>query len=195
VPSTPKCPQCHEELKLVAKGQLDFWSCPKGHGLGFTLSEAYGRIQDDEISRIWHESETASPGTRTCPMCDRPMLSVTTGVDDDEAAEGEAGDRSDSRQVSLDVCREDQLIWFDPGELDELPLDIPNPKPSAEEQRSIDLIAKAYDHDLVQALESEANQGLANHLANRIVRRHPGFVRLLDHAVYGRALDDATHAA
>jgi Zn-finger nucleic acid-binding protein len=195
VASEPTCPQCRAELKLVANGQLDFWSCPQGHGLGFTLSEAYGRVEDDEISKIWHGSEKAPPGGRTCPMCDRPMVTVTVGVDDDEAAEGEPDDHPDELQVSLDVCREDQFLWFDPGELDELPLDIPNPRPSAEEQRSIDLIAKAYDHDLVDALEAEANRGLANRLADRIASRHPGFVRLLDHAVYRHALDDASHAA
>ncbi len=193
--AAPRCPQCREELELVANGRLDFWACPRHHGLGFTLSEAYERLEDDEISKIWHGSETAAPGSRTCPMCDRPMLAVTIGVDDDEAAEGEPGDHTDSLQVSLDVCREDELIWFDPGELDQLPLDRANPKPSAQEQRSIDLIVKAYDHDLVEALEAESSRGVADRLADRIARHHPGFLRLLDHAVYGHALDDAAPVA
>ncbi len=194
--AAPKCPQCKAELKLVANGQLDFWSCPAGHGLGFTLSEAYGRIQDDEISQIWHSSESAAPGDHTCPMCSAPMVTVTIGIDADEFAEGKDGDGADTKEVTLDVCREDQLIWFDPGDLDSLPQDLPNPKPSAQEERNVALIAKAYDHDLVEAYEAEEDRGVANRLANRIARNHPGLVRFLDHAVYRDALDEgASHAA
>lgn len=50
--AAPKCPQCGAELKLGASGRLDAWACPAGHGVGFTLSEAYERVQEDEISSL-----------------------------------------------------------------------------------------------------------------------------------------------
>ena len=103
----PTCPKCGAELTLGSKDQLDFWSCPAGHGLGFTLSEAYERLQNDEIAKIWHDSQNARAGKYACPMCGVTMANLTVGVDA----------KSDSTQVSIDVCREDELFWFDAGEL------------------------------------------------------------------------------
>ena len=45
----PKCPLCDSGLKLGKSGEVDAWSCPTGHALGIMISEAYGRVQDDEI--------------------------------------------------------------------------------------------------------------------------------------------------
>src|SRR6476660_3238684 len=89
--ASPTCPKCRAELKLGASGRLDCWSCPQGHGLGFTLSEAYERIPNDDISQIWHESEHAPAGKYVCPMCVEQMVTVT------------------AHGVPLDVCREDEL--------------------------------------------------------------------------------------
>lgn len=47
------------DLKLGPSGKLDAWSCPAGHGIALTLSEAYERLEDDEIHAIWKDSETA----------------------------------------------------------------------------------------------------------------------------------------
>jgi Zn-finger nucleic acid-binding protein len=189
--SAPKCPQCGAELKLGASGKLDAWSCPAGHGVGFTLSEAYERVQEDEISRIWHGSETAAPGKYTCPMCEKQMVNVTIGVDADEFAEGDPGDTPDTKQLSLDVCRDDQFIWFDPGELDELPADLPDPQPSAADLDKIAQIRKTYDHELDEAY---ADHTLLGRFVDRVAKRHPGFVRFLDRVVYRGALDESDAA-
>ena len=181
----PKCPQCGAELKLGAGGRLAAWSCPTGHGIGFTLSEAYERLEDDEIHRIWQASERAAPGRHTCPMCSRPMVTVTVAV-------GGAG----SPQETLDVCREDELIWFDPGELDEFTQHTASAPPSADEQRKIDQIRATFDHDLDEAEQDEESRGIMNRFASHVVAAHPGFVHLLDHAVYRHELDDLdAHAA
>jgi Zn-finger nucleic acid-binding protein len=175
----PRCPQCGAELKLGTSGQLDAWSCPVGHGLGFTLSEAYERLEDDEIAKIWHASEQAAPGKYACPMCSRPMVNVTVNVGGDG-----------SPQESLDVCRDDEFIWFDPGELDELPQGAPAAQPSADELQKIDQIRKTFDHDLDEADAAEESSGVMNRFASHVVACHPGFVRFLDHAVYRHELDD-----
>lgn len=175
----PKCPQCGAELKLGTSGKLDAWSCPAGHGLGFTLSEAYERIEDDEVHKIWHASEQAAPGKYACPMCSRPMVNVTVSVG------GGA-----SPQESLDVCRDDEFIWFGPGELDELPQGAPAAQPSADELQKVDQIRKTFDHDLDEADAAEQNRGVMNRFANHVVASHPGFVHFLDHAVYHHELDD-----
>ena len=175
----PKCPQCGAELKLGSSGQVDAWSCPAGHGLGFTISEAYGRLENEEIAKIWHGSEAAAAGKYACPMCAAPMVNVTVPVGAGEAP-----------TVSLDVCREDEFIWFDPGELDELPQGAPAAEPSAEGQAKIDQIRQTFDHDLDEAEEAEESRGVMNRFANHVVAQHPGFVKLLDHVVYGHRLDD-----
>src|SRR5215510_1342367 len=126
---TPQCPQCRSELELGASGRLDAWTCPQGHGVGVTLSEAHERVQEDELSQLWEGAKVAELGPHICPMCDRGMASVTIGVDPDELP----GDPAGGLRVTLDVCRDDQFIWFDPGELDELPEDLPEPQPSAAE--------------------------------------------------------------
>jgi Zn-finger nucleic acid-binding protein len=178
-PPAPKCPQCGVELKLGPSGKLDAWSCPAGHGIGFTLSEAYERLEDDEIHAIWKASESAAPGTHVCPMCSQPMVGVTVAV-------GVPG----SPEETLDVCREDQFIWFDPGELDEFPQHRDAAPPSAAELAKIAQIRATFDHDLDEAQTEAENQGILNHFANHVVTAHPGFVGFLDHAVYRHQLDD-----
>jgi Zn-finger nucleic acid-binding protein len=177
--SPPTCPQCGAELELGASGKLHAWSCRAGHGIGFTVTEAYERLEDDEIHTIWHASETASAGDHRCPFCAQTMVSVTVAV-------GGAG----SPQETLDVCREDEFIWFDPGELDEFPQHHDAAPPSAEELAKIEQIRRTFDHDLDEAITDEESQGVMNTFANHVVVAHPGFVRLLDHTVYHHELDD-----
>jgi Zn-finger nucleic acid-binding protein len=184
--ASPQCPHCRSELELDTTGRLDAWICPQGHGVGLTLSEAHERAQEDELSRLWEGAKTAEPGQHACPMCDRPMASVSIGVDADEARAGH-GDTPDTLRVTLDVCRDDQFIWFDPGELDELPEDLPDPKPSAEEVAQLARIRKAYDSELDVAYEDDSQLG---RFADRVVKRHPGFVKFLDRVVYRDALDE-----
>jgi Zn-finger nucleic acid-binding protein len=182
--SAPTCPKCHAELTLGPSGRLHVWSCPAGHGVGFTVSEAYQRLEGDEVHTIWQASEHAAAGAYACPMCARPMVSVTVAVG------GEA-----SPTETLDVCREDEFIWFDPGELDEFPQGAPAAEPSAEEQQKIDEIRRTFDHDLDVAQAEE--ETWADRFADHVVAAHPGFVHLLDHAVYRHELDDVedAHAA
>lgn len=180
---SPQCPQCGSELVLGASGRLDAWTCPQGHGVGLTLSEAHERAQEDELSQLWERAKSAELGTHNCPMCDRGMASVTIAVDADE----EAGDSAGALHVTLDVCRDDQFIWFDPGELDELPEDLPDPQPSAAEVAQLAKIRKAYDRELDAAWEDDSPLG---RFADRVSQRHPGFVKFLDRVVYRGALDE-----
>jgi Zn-finger nucleic acid-binding protein len=189
--ASPKCPQCRAELKLGASGRLDAWACPAGHGVGFTLSELHERAQEDELARLWERAKSADAGKHACPMCDRGMVTVTIAVDTDELVERRVEDKTDDARVTLDVCRDDQFIWFDPGELDELPEDLPEPEPSVAEAAQIDRITTAYERELARAYEDDS---LLGRFADKVAKRHPGFVKFLDRAVYRDALDE-THAA
>ena len=89
-------------------------------------------------------------------------------VFDVRPADGERHDRrrldespnaAGSLQVTLDVCRDDQFIWFDPGELDQLPEDLPDPQPSAAEVVEIDRITTVYERELDAAYEDDSLLG------------------------------------
>jgi hypothetical protein len=97
------------------------------------------------------------------------------------------GDLADALRVTLDVCRDDQFIWFDPGELEELPADLPDPEPTAQEQVQLGQIRKTYDGELDAAYEDDS---LLGRFADRVSKRHPGFVKFLDRVVYRDALDE-----
>lgn len=119
------------------------------------------------------------------------MANVTIDVDAEESAEGEPGDAADTESLSLDVCREDQFIWFDPGELDELPEDLPDPEPSTAELEKVAQIRKAYDRDIDESLVDDSMLG---RFADRVATRHPGFLKFLDRVVYRGALDQSDAA-
>lgn len=188
---TPQCPECGANLELGASGKLDAWACPAGHGAGFTLSELHERAQEDELARLWEAALIATAGKHACPMCDRAMVRVTIGVDADELVERRVKDTTDDGRVTLDVCCDDQFIWFDPGELDELPDDLPEPKPSAAEAAQVERITTAYERELAEAYEDDSALG---RFADRVSKRHPGFVKFLDRIVYRDALDESNAA-
>ena len=53
------CPECRSALAAVTEDGFDTWQCKDGHGIGVTLSETYGRLQEDEIQAIWAAAESA----------------------------------------------------------------------------------------------------------------------------------------
>lgn len=165
------CPTCRASLVLTNHGAFDSWVCPAGHGLAATLSEVYERAQEDEITRLWalarHAAGNGQQG-RACPMCSRSMVAVVAPYDADEAPEGTDGDTPDAGEVPVDVCVSDQVVWFDAGELDQLPADLPDPEPTAEEEAALAAIRRDFGDGLVAA--AEAREGFTDRVADRIGR-------------------------
>ncbi len=169
-----QCPNCDRNLDPQQAGTLDTWVCPAAcgrAGVAVTLTEAHGRLQDDEIARLWQAARRGPAGPCKSPIDRRPMARIEVGVDDDEAAEGEPGDTADRATVTLDVDVENQFIWFDPGELDEFPLDRPNPGPSPEEQAKITEIVERFGNDYEAAVDRRENAGLTERLYDALARR------------------------
>jgi Zn-finger nucleic acid-binding protein len=154
--SAPTCPTCGAALVLEHDADLDAWVCPDGHGLGFTLSEAYERIGDEEIRTIWQQARGASPGSRACPICSVTMAAVTLAPQPGGVA-----------LLDLDVCLADELFWFDAGELDEIPDDGPDPRPSAEETARVAELS----HQFGDALSAQWAHEDAVRLRDRLLRR------------------------
>lgn len=168
---TANCPTCHASLQLTPHGSFDSWVCPAGHGLAATLSELYEVAQEDEIHRLWDlaRGTTAADDGRACPMCQRPMASVTVPTDADEAAEGEPGDGADTGEAPVDVCTIDEVIWFDVDDLESFPEDLPDPQPTAEQEAALAEIRESFGESIEAAMESDT--GSADHLADRVVER------------------------
>ena len=73
----------------------------------------------------------------------------------------------------MDVCRDDQLIWFDAGELDEFPLDLADAAPSDAELAALDRIRTEFGQQLVEAAEA-AEAGRITERRYRRIAARPG---------------------
>jgi Zn-finger nucleic acid-binding protein len=149
----PACPTCRADLDLRHDGDFGAWVCPGGHGLACTLSEAYERLRDDEIHAIWHAANAADPArsTRGCPMCAKTMVAVACGP------------------VTLDVCVVDEVLWLDAGELEQLPPDVPDAPPSAEEQAELARITEDFADALDAGWDAEEAHTITGRLAAHLL--------------------------
>jgi Zn-finger nucleic acid-binding protein len=186
VPVTmPRCPVCGVELQLGSSGSLDRWSCTAGHGLAMTLSETYEALQEDEIGRLWALAREAAPGPLPSPFDGTPMKRFVLPYDDDEVPEGEPGDGPDVGSVEIDVDVANQFVWFDAGELEELPVDLPDPEPSAAELEKVAEIAAQFGAGVEEAARRR-DAGDVTERFYRRVARNPGALSTLDRV--GRTL-------
>jgi len=151
---SPACPTCREELTLQADDTFDAWVCPSGHGLAFTLSEAYERLREDEIHEIWQRARSAdvATSTRGCPMCGATMVAVPC------------------ESITLDVCVIDEVLWFDAGELDRLPPDVPAAAPSAEEAAQLETVTEQFGDALTAGWDAEEQATITGRLTARLLR-------------------------
>lgn len=107
------------------------------------------------------------------------MVRFELGWDLDEVSEGAEGDTEDLGSVELDVDLDNRFIWFDTGELDELPVDLPNPVPTAEENAALERITAAFSTSIGDALAARDDDELAERIHDRLERR-PALVGALD---------------
>lgn len=183
--TVPTCPDCGVDLAHGSEGALDHWSCPNGDGVALTLSEGHERLQPDELGALWQTARRSPPGDRPSPFDGRPMVQVTLDYDEDEVPEGEPGDGPTTGTVVLDVDVEQQFIWFDAGELEQLPHDLPDapvdPEVLAREREIRERFGAGIESALAERHEDELGERIYRRLA-----RNPGLVRSLDQL--GRAV-------
>lgn len=169
------CPVCLGELLLQSEGDLDTWRCGRKCGFAITLSEMHSdlrkpgsqpHMQEDDIETIWHEALGGEPGPLKAPSSERKMVRVTVDVDDDEATTGQVGDGLNRRALTLDVDLFDQFIWFDAGEWEQMPTDIPNPDMSLAQYEKLDEIVKRFGDSLSEAWHQEDHDQPIEHFAD-----------------------------
>lgn len=167
----PTCPTCSAPLTLTHSGELDTWVCPQHHGVAMTMSEGYRHLQDDELESLWELARSATPTAqaRLSPLTGRPMVSVILPYDSDEVP----GAPAPQGTVTLDVDADEQLIWFDAGEFEALPTDLPNAEPTPEELAEVESIRARYG----EAIVTDSHDRTSHELAERIQRRLPRLFR------------------
>jgi Zn-finger nucleic acid-binding protein len=186
-----KCPRCRATLtKGTQKNDIDVWACPNQDGVGMTLSEAWGHLQDDEVKAIWNAAKNGQPSSLKSPVLGTDMVRIEIVVDSDE----EEGNRGpDAFQMELDVSVDEQFIWFDSGELERMPGDLPNPAMSDEERRHIDEIAQQFGESLMASYHEKENESLEGRLLTfvaaheRMKRVHEKLARMVEAITPGRS--------
>jgi Zn-finger nucleic acid-binding protein len=181
----PSCPHCGSQLERGEHGEVDFWSCPRMCGLAMTLSEAHGRLQNDEVDDLWQRARNAPKGPLPSPFGGPRMVRFVLPWDLDEAPDGTEGDTEDLGEVELDVDLDNRFIWFDTGELDELPDDLPDALPTAGENEALERITKHFAGSYGEAIDARDDSQISERIHQQIARR-PGTLRGVDRL--GRAL-------
>ncbi len=137
-----------------------------------TLSEAHVALQDDEVADLWRSARAANGGGRPSPFPPHaPMARIVVPFDADETTDGIPGDAPDEGSVELDVDVEQQFIWFDAGELDELPGDLDDAPPSAEELARLEQVRMQFASDLSAALDARDDDELTERLYRHVAAR------------------------
>jgi hypothetical protein len=99
-------------------------------------------------------------------MCERLMVKVTAPFDGDEIDEGVAGDGPATGELPVDVCRADEVIWFDAAELDQLPADQPDAEPTPEQEAKLAEIRRTFGEELVAAWDTP--DSITERIADRL---------------------------
>ena len=178
------CPRCQTPLiKNTQKSDFDTWACPNHDGVGMTLSEAWGHLQDDEVKAIWRAAKNGRPSELKSPVFGRDMVRIEITVDEDE----EDGNRGPGAfQMELDVSVDEQFIWFDAGELERMPDDIPNPPLSEAERKQIDAIAQQFGDALMASFHKSEDESLSGRMLNfvaahkRLQQLHGSLARMVE---------------
>src|SRR5690606_29965288 len=110
---------------------------------------------------------------------------LTLPYDADEVPEGQDGDGPDIGTVEIDVDVANQFVWFDAGELDVLPVDLPDPEPSAAELEKVAEIAAQFGAGIEAAADEREADDLSERLYRRVAR-NPAALATLDRV--GRTL-------
>lgn len=93
-----QCPHCKHSLNLLMFQNTVFWHCPQCDGRICNMDYLRNYLEHHSKSN-WHIKEQATDNSRSCPVCHEQMFEIT--------ADG---------KPTLDICKQCQLVWFDPNE-------------------------------------------------------------------------------
>ena len=138
-----QCPNCTGSLERQATCHGAAWMCPLCNGIAINTTVLRKAIRPEAINEAWKAAweGTSRPG-RNCPSCCRPMAEVPITLP--------------GRKIPVDVCRSCQFFWFDPGELESMPL---APKPPRPDDHLPQATREAIAIMEVQRMAEDAREG------------------------------------
>jgi Zn-finger nucleic acid-binding protein len=102
------CPRCGKPLDLEKHAHGGLWRCPQCSGVAANLTVLRRQLEEDVVRDFWRKAADAgAPSERKCPSCSRPLREFVA--------------RHEDQSLRLDLCKQCQLMWFDPGELETFP--------------------------------------------------------------------------
>jgi membrane associated rhomboid family serine protease len=102
------CPECRVALgEARVFGELRY-GCPECKGIAVPLASLV-RVVDPQVNALVRDAleHSARPSDRVCPKCPRTLARIDLVLS--------------GLVVVVDACRHCELVWFDAGELDQIP--------------------------------------------------------------------------
>lgn len=104
------CPVCRIDMIVVEHKKIELDHCPRCAGVWFDSGELELLIAQARPPSLT-EAESKEK-RRKCPICGRKMKKVLVG---------------EKPKVPIDACPQDDGLWFDGGELDQLLAQVSEP--------------------------------------------------------------------
>lgn len=122
-----KCPCCDVELVQEFYQKIVVYRCAGCGGRLITVGGLRSLAADRTlVNRLWAAAQNGNWSVgAVCPGCQAPMRRLTLPV-------GQLA-------LELDICSSCQLVWFDPSELEQIPLPEPVPEPGKLEEFPVKL--------------------------------------------------------
>lgn len=94
------CPLCESKLAIKSTRHGIVYSCPACRGAMANLTVLRGRVGHGPVNNFWQAANLhGKTSQKGCPFCRQPMTKFTTDPD--------------SCTLTLDICKQCRLIWFD----------------------------------------------------------------------------------
>lgn len=103
------CPRDQQILERKRENKFIHYCCPFCQGVAMTMAVLRRRLERKFTNDLWNRARTSSLAGVTCPSCLGESKAVVV-VEDDE-----------DQGTEIDVCRRCQILWLDPGELENTP--------------------------------------------------------------------------
>jgi Zn-finger nucleic acid-binding protein len=102
------CPLCRESLTIQSTRHGNVYKCPSCKGAMANLAVLRGSVGHGLINSFWREANIYGKSSeKNCPLCQKPMVMFVANPD--------------ASTLSLDICNQCQLIWFDKNGFEEVP--------------------------------------------------------------------------
>lgn len=103
------CPRDHQILERKRVNNTVHYRCPFCQGAAVTMGLLRRRLDREFTNDLWNRARTSSRDGVPCPACLGESKTVVVFEDDEDQG------------TEIDVCRRCQILWLDPGELENAP--------------------------------------------------------------------------